>query len=621
METTTKVIVIGLDGLEPKIVDALLARGELPHLERLRRRGGYARVSTTCPAQTPVAWSTFATGTNPGGHGIFDFLRRNPRTHLPDLALYHYEQTNRFAAPRAANSRRGTPLWSLLSEAGIHSTILRCPCTFPAENIRGRMLSGMGVPDLRGSLGTGTFYSSSAAGKARESELFVHVARGNGCITTHLLGPRNPRNGANAQLEIKLQPDPDNRSLVVQSTGQPEKIVVKQGEWSEWLRIKFKTGLFETVRGMVRFLLVRLEPELELYASPINFDPAAPRFPISFPQDYAAELDRELGTFHTTGMVEDHGGLNNERFDEDAYLRHCNQVMDERERMMLHELGRMKDGFFFCLFDTPDRIQHMFWRHGSGGPGQDGQDKHGLEHVIGEHYRRCDETVGKALEFADDDTLVIVLSDHGFSSFERGVHLNSWLCEKGLLSLKPGCHASDEGRFFQDVDWSRTRAYALGLAGIYVNLRGREEHGIVPAEEAARLKQEIARELPELHDAEHGGRAVRSVRSREQVYRGPHAAESPDLIVNFAEKYRVSWATALGGVPAAVFEDNRKKWSGDHIIDPDLVPGALFMNRPFHGDGASLVDLAPTILQALSVVKGEHMEGRSLLHEDSRHRP
>jgi len=611
-----KVIVIGLDGLDPKIVESMLDAGELPNLAKLRGRGGYSRVCTTYPAQTPVAWSTFATGTNPGGHGIFDFIRRDPRTYLPDFSLNRYEQKNAYLPPTAVNLRRGIPVWELLSVAGIQSIIVRCPCTYPPDNIRGRMLAGMGVPDLRGGLGTSTFYTSAETVKAQESENVVSVrADGRDTIMTYVIGPRNPRTRLDFQFEITLHLEPSAKRVILQSEGQPKALEVREGQWSDWLKVRFKTGLLQSVGGMLRFYLVRVEPMLELYASPVNFDPNAPLFPISSPPEYARELAAKLGTFYTTGMVEDHGGLNNGRFGEAAYLEQCKAVLCERERMMFHELERLEEGLFFCLFDTPDRVQHMFWRFGeSGHPANHGDVTPEMARVIEEHYRACDATVGKALQYADDQTLFIVLSDHGMSSFQRGFHLNTWLHDNGLLAFNNGVTPGEEaGDFFSSVDWSRTKAYALGLGGIYLNLKDREGNGIVEAGEAGAVKAAIVRGLTGLGDPVRGKVAIRSVVTREQVYAGAYADESPDLLANFSEGYRVSWATALGGVPKGLFEDNRKKWGGDHIIDPCLVPGVLFMNRAFRGENASLVDLAPTILAALGVPKGIAMEGGSLL--------
>ena len=611
-----KVIVIGLDGFDPKLVEPWLDAGVLPNLAKLRAEGGYSRLRTTYPALTPVAWSTFATGTNPGGHGIFDFIRRDPRTYLPDFSLNRHEQRRAYLPPKAVNLRRGTPVWELLSQAGMPSTIVRCPCTYPPDHIYGRMLAGMGVPDLRGGLGTPTFYSSAADTTPQEGEHVVQVrAHGDSTITTHLIGPRNPKTGANFQFELTLHLQPSAHTLTLRSEGQPNALAIREGEWSDWLRVKFKTGLLQAVHGIVRFYLVRLAPVFELYASPVNFDPATPLFPISSPPEYAQELAEQVGTFYTTGMVEDHGGLNNGRLSEMAYLEQCQLVLRERQQMMRYELERLTEGLFFCLFDTPDRVQHMFWRFGEREhPAYQGDAALEMSRAIEEHYRACDAVVGSALAYADAQTLVIVLSDHGMNSFQRGVHLNTWLYDNGLLALHDGIRPGEEAsNLFRHVDWNRTQAYALGMGGIYLNLKGREERGIVDASAGEALKAAIVEGLTGLGDPSRGNASVRSVVRREQVYAGPYADESPDLLVNFAAGYRVSWATTLGGVPEGQFEDNAKKWSGDHLIDPCLVPGVLFMSQPFHGASASLVDLAPTILAALEIPKGAAMEGGSLL--------
>ena len=617
MVVIKKVMVIGLDGLEPTIVEPMLEGGELPNLARLRECGGYSRVSTTYPAQTPVAWSTFATGTNPGGHGIFDFIRRDPKTYLPDLSLNRYEQKNIFLPPKAVNLRRGTPFWELLSKAGIPSTILRCPCTFPPDNIQGRMLAGMGVPDLRGGLGTPTFYSSTEDAKPKESENLVRVQTDEKArIVTHLIGPRHPKTKSDLQFEMTIHIEPITKRIILKSEGQPKDLEIREGQWSTWLRVKFKIGPIQSVRGMVRFYLTRLGPAFEMVASPINFDMDAPMFPISSPPEYAKELATKLGPFYTAGMVEDHNGLNNGRFNEFAYLEQCDLVIQERENMMFYELDRFKEGFFFCLFDTPDRLQHMFWRFRETDhpANQEGARPEEMMCIIEEHYRACDAIIERALQYVDDQTLFIVLSDHGMNSFQRGFHLNTWLYNHNLLALKSGIQPGEEaGDFFHSIDWSHTKAYALGLGGIYLNLKGREGEGMVGAGEADEVKTAIIKGLTCLRDPVRGRVAIGSVVTRDQVYTGPYANESPDLIVNFADGYRVSWNTALGGVPEGLFEDNMKKWSGDHSIDPKLVPGVLFMNRAFRGDSASLLDLAPTILATLGIPKNPAMEGDSLL--------
>jgi predicted AlkP superfamily phosphohydrolase/phosphomutase len=616
-----KVIVIGLDGLEPAIVEGMLAAGELPNLARLRDRGGYSRLQTTSPAQTPVAWSTFATGLNPGGHGIFDFLRRDTETYLPALSTHTFRQKNSFVPPQAVNLRQGVPVWEALSRAGIPSTVIRCPATFPPDQVRGRMLSGVGVPDLRGGLGTSTFYCAAEGVAQEEAERVVTVApQQDGVIRTQLIGPRNPRSGEDTRVDITLRLEPAARRITLQSSGQPGNLELREGRWSDWLRVKFRMGLLQSVSGLVRFYLVRLEPMLELYASPVNFDPETPLFPISSPAGYAGDLAARIGAFYTTGMAEDHEGLNHQRFGEDAYLQQCDLVLDERLRMMRYELDRFDRGLFFCLFDTPDRVQHMFWRFRE--PDHPANRHHGpdsrrWDHVIEDSYRTCDAIIGEVLERCDDRTLLLVLSDHGNGSFQRGVHLNAWLRDNGFLVLEKGAGpAAEVGQFFQGVDWSRTQAYALGLGGIYLNLQGREAQGMVGPEDAERVKSAIVHQLAGLGDPLRGLPAVRGVAAREQLYSGPYVSEAPDLLVNFAPGYRVSWTTPLGGAPAGpegIFEDNVKKWSGDHMVDPALAPGVLFMSRPIRGSSPDLKDLAPTILAALGVpLDTAPKEGKSL---------
>jgi predicted AlkP superfamily phosphohydrolase/phosphomutase len=604
--------------LDHGLVSRLLEAGYLPNLARLSGQGGYGPVATTRPAQTPVAWSTFATGTNPGGHGIFDFIRRNPQTYLPEFGLNRYEQKNAFLPPKAVNLRRGTPVWDVLSAAGLNATVLRCPCTYPPDPVRGRMLAGMGVPDLRGSLGTSAFYTASDTIKPRESEHAVPLkALGGNTFSTYLIGPRNPKTGSNSRVDVTLKVNPDLRQVTLHIDGTPKELCLHQGTWSDWLRVKFKLGMLQSVRGMVRFYLIQCQPELVFFASPANFDPDAPMFPISSPIEYSGELGKRIGLYYTTGMVEDTTGLNNERISEDAFLAQCELAWHDRESMMLAELESFDEGLFYCLFDTPDRIQHMFWRFRE----LDHPANHGAAlddnfvHVIDDCYRRCDAVIGKVMEFIDEDTLLIALSDHGFNSFQRGVHLNTWLYDNGFLALRDGIKpGGDAGDLLRQVDWRKTKAYAVGLSGIYLNIEGREEQGIVAPQDVETVKAFLANGLSALTDPERQGNvAIRRVLPREEVYRGPFLAEAPDLLVDFAPGYRISWSSSMGGVAENQFEDNVRKWSGDHIIDPECVPGVLFMNRPFQARKARLLDLAPTILAALGVAKSPAMEGAALL--------
>jgi predicted AlkP superfamily phosphohydrolase/phosphomutase len=613
-----KVIVIGLDGLEPSIVEPMLERGELPNLSKIQQSGSYTRLRTTYPAQTPVAWSSFVTGVNPGGHGIFDFIGRDPATYQPDIALSRFERPKSMLAPsRVVNRRQGVPLWQPLTEAGIPSTILRCPCTFPPEPILGRMLAGVGVPDLRGSQSKGTFYTQDKAAKPQENEQLVILESGTS-LTTYVVGPRNTRHSppTDACCEIRAQVDLAAHKLVIHTGGAPAMIEVKEKRWSEWVSFKFKLSLLQSVSGIARFYVGQLKPHVEFYVSAMNFDPAAPLYPVSAPATYAKDLVQEIGLFSTLGMAEDHNGLNNGRLDEAAYLQQCELVLQERERLMRFELGRFTDGLFFILFDTPDRVQHMFWRFcDREHPAFNRDQEPELAKRIEEHYQRCDALLAPVLERVDPDTLLIVASDHGFGTFRRAFHTNTWLWQKGLLALKNSREPDGElGEGFAEVDWSKTYAYAVGLGGIYLNFKGREAGGILEeGGEAERVRRAIQEGLAGIPDPQRQRPAIRGVSRREELYSGAFVEHSPDLLVNFHSGFRVSWQTAVGGFSHQLIEDNKRRWSGDHIVDPESVPGILFMNRPMRHNHSRIVDLAPTILNYLGVAAPQSMEGNSLL--------
>ena len=472
----------------------------------------------------------------------------------------------------------------------------------------------MGVPDLRGGLGTPTFYTTNPDVRATHDESVVNMATTEGAVVrTHLLGPRNPANRQLCHADIEIRMEADRSAIRVQTGGDPSTVMLRPGQWSGWVRLKFKLGFMQALRGMVRLCLLRTSPHLEFYSSPVNFDPEAPLYPISSPPEYVKELTNHLGRFYTTGMVEETTGLNNGRLDESVFLAQCEDVWVEREKMLFHELGRQGDGLIFCLFDTTDRVQHMFWRHREPDhPANRGQARPEFASVVDDLYRRSDAVLGRVMEEIGGDTLLMVMSDHGFGSFRRGVDLNAWLREQGYLALKPGGEPGEAaGDMLAGVDWNRTRAYSVGLSGIFFNLEGRESQGIVPPGEARPLADEIAARLPQFCDPQDGTRAISTVFRRDQVYSGPYAEESPDLMVNCGPGYRLSWTSARGGISSSSFADNEQNWSGDHIIDPSQVPGVFLMNQPMRPGSVDLRDMAPTILKALGVPRGPAMEGEA----------
>lgn len=617
-----KVLVLGIDGMDPDLLETYLDRGLLPNFARLREQGAYSRLATTNPAESPVAWSTFATGTNPGKHGLFDFIHRAPQTYLPDFALVRLEHgrslsiggtTIPIGSPQYVSQRQGDPFWSLTSEADIATTVLRCPVTFPPEEVRGRMLSGMGVPDLRGSQGTFSYWTTEpGVRKNVQGGSIIGVQEQGGKISTVLSGPSVTQDGERGELTVPFEITINKERKQVELHVQGETVTLRENEWSGWLPVSFRAGLFSKLAGICRFYLKSVEPHFALYGSPINFSPENPPYPISFPKDYARELASAIGDFHTQGMPEDTWALNEGRLDEDSFLEHCRTIYREREAMLHYELARFQKGVLVVVFDTVDRIQHMFWRTiDKEHPlyTDDLQARYG--NVIENWYREVDELLGKVMGTINDNTVLLVLSDHGFAPFRRAVHLNTWLRQHGYLRLKEN---REEGRGYgQDIDWAHTRAYALGIGGVYLNLKGREPQGIVePGEEAKSLGATISAELQTLADPKDGHPVIRRVYRTKDVYKGPQTEQAPDLLIGFERGYRSSWQTALGGAPKELIEDNTKKWSGDHIVDPELVPGILLVNRPFALAEPSLTDIAPTILKMVGAAVPEAMDGRAL---------
>lgn len=615
-----RVIVIGLDGMDPRLTERWIAEGKLPHLAALAASGAFRRLSTTHPPLSPVAWSSFMTGVHPARHGIFDFLSRDARSYLPFLSSSAIEPVKRslaigkfqipFGRPKIRLFRRAPAFWQILGRNGVFSTVIRVPVTFPAERFHGACLSGMSVPDLRGSQGSFTFFTEDPAAGEHTGGLRVRLSRRENRLSGSIPGPEHPLRRDGAAMRIPLEVELDGASARL-SAGA-ESLVLGPGAYSDWVPLVFDGGPGLKLRGIVRFRIARMEPPFGLYMTPINIDPEHPALPISHPKAYAPYLAKLLGLFSTLGLAEDTWALNERVLDEDGFLEQAYLIHAERERQLFDALDKTRSGVVVCVFDATDRVQHMFYRYNDPDPRAERPgDRRRYARVVEDLYVRMDEMLGRVLRHVDEQTVLFVLSDHGFASFRRGVNLNAWLLQEGHLALKEG--ASGDGEYLRDVDWGRTRAYAVGLGGLYLNLRGREAQGIVrPGEQAERLKQEISSGLAGLCDPESGGAVVREVVDMARRYRGPYLDQSPDLVVGYADGYRVSWDAAVGKVAGEVVSDNTKSWSGDHCVDPALVPGVLFCNRPIAAAEPSIVDVAPTILRLYGIEPPPHMEGRPL---------
>ncbi len=622
-----KFVILGLDGMDHALTKKMLADGKLPNLAKLRDSGCFKPLATTVPSMSPVAWSSFQTGVNPGKHNIFDFLTRDKKTYLPKLSSVDIRPPRRsislgkyqFPLGKADIRllRKGTPFWVTLGKHGMFSNIIRVPITFPPEKFRGVLLSGMCVPDLRGTQGMFSFYSTKSDGSGEHTggEQFC-VTRNGDTINSELLGPVNPLKKDADTLKIPFTVTiKDAQNAIIKING--DKHILKKDTYTDWINVKFKAAPGIKVHGICKFLLISVEPEFRLYVTPINIDPDKPVMPITYPSVYSTYLARQQGPFATLGLAEDSWALNEKVLIDDNFIQQCIGMDQEREKMFFDSIDKVKHGLCVCVFDGTDRIQHTFWRDiDEQHPARD--ENHPADrNAIEELYQRMDVLVGKTMEKCrGKDTVFMIISDHGFSTFRYGVDLNRWLEENGYLKVKPG---ERDKKHLSAIDWSQTRAFAIGLTGIFLNIKGREAQGIVnPGDEAEKLRDEIIEKLSALNDPQRNISAIKQVYNALKVFKGPYKTEAPDLLVGYNTGYRASWETAIGRVTEQIFHPNTKAWSGDHCIDPSLVPGVLFCNRSIDAEHPKLMDIGPTVLDMFGVDVPKYMDGKALAVADEK---
>lgn len=619
-----RVIIVGLDGMDPKLTLKFIDEGKLPNFRRLKEEGTFAPLSTTFPSISPVAWSSFMTGVDPSYHNIFDFITRDPCTYSPVLSSAEIGKASKvlpigkymvpLGKPTVKLLRKSKPFWSILGESQVFSSVIRVPITFPPEKFNGVLLSGMCVPDLVGSQGTFSFYTTNGKDQRGETGgVRHHVSRNSNTIETCLYGPANSlvKSGERLKVPLTITVDEEKNRARIRLSGRDFQL--EPGTYSPWIKVSMKPGLGLKVRGICRFYLNCISPDFELYASPINIDPEKPALPISHPFIYSVYLSKLIGPFSTLGLAEDTWALNEGVINEDAFLKQAYLLLEEREKMFFKVLERTPDGLCVCVFDTTDRIQHMFFRClDKDHPANRGKETERYKNVIEDLYVRMDSLIGRVLEKADDKTVVMVMSDHGFTHFKRGVNLNTWLFQNGYLKLKDDKSVS--GDWFDGVDWERTKAFSLGLTGIFINRKGRESCGIVgEGEEVTDLKKELMEKLRGLIDEDTKKVAIRDVVDTESAFTGPYTYDAVDLLIGYNAGYRSSWASATGRVTETVFEDNTKHWSGDHLVHPHIVPGVYFSNRRINTEVPDIKDISATVLKLFGVEVPSHMQGRPLM--------
>jgi predicted AlkP superfamily phosphohydrolase/phosphomutase len=652
-----KMVILGFDGMDPRLVEQLAADRKLPNIKRLIDQGGLYPLGTTHSAESPTAWASFATGMNPGKHNIYDFLVRDTATYLPDLGMVRREPA-RFlfgyvpiARPTVHSIRGGTSFWVTAGRAGVRSSILTVPVTFPPEEVpNGELLSGLPLPDIRGTMGTFYYFATNLSryeeGNTEMGGILKRLLIENDVAHTELIGPPNPlvrqqieqvrRKGPlseqdRAQL-VELQGREDVRlpmtvrwnragkTATVDLGGQ--SITLQPGHWSKWVDLEFRINFLVRIRGMAQLLLMNADRELQLYVSQVNWKPDAPPIPMSYPAGFSADLFDKIGYYRTLGWAEATWPLNEARMDEQTFMDDLYKAFDDRAQVILTRLTAREWDLMVGVIESTDRVQHMMWRlidpkHPMYDPALAAKFGGAIESV----YRRADAFVGEVMDRVDPGTPILVVSDHGFHSWRKAVNLNTWLVQNGYMTLqgqRPADKKLDDlfggGTFWENVDWTRTRAYAMGIGQIYFNLRGRESQGIVsPGAEARQLADELTGKLLTMKDPDDGAPIIRSVYKRDDIYSGEFLNNASELQVGMHEGYRVSWQTTLGGSPEGLVYPNMKKWSADHGgYDYATTAGVLIANRRLTTSTPTIMDLAPTVLKYFGVPVPAEIDGKAV---------
>jgi predicted AlkP superfamily phosphohydrolase/phosphomutase len=619
-----RVLLIGFDGMDFQLFNRFRKAGRpFPNFEKLARHGAFAPLWSTEPPISPVAWSTFATGVNPGKHNIFDFLTTDRASYMPKMSGSEIMPPRRslkvggweipLGSPKIELKRKSRSFWKIVSDRGIYASVLRMPFTFPPEKFYGSMLAGLGTPDLRGTQGSFSFYSQGRPENFDISDGVFEPLQplGDDRFCGRVKGPGHPFRRGHPPLEIPFTLTLDRAGGRGELVCGKARLVLELDRLSPWVKLDFRAGLIG-IAGIGQWVLEGIDP-VRLYLSPINIDPEKPSMPVSHPKIFSVYLAKLLGPFATLGMAEDTWSLNERVLSEKNFIAQVYRTQEEREKIFFNTLKKVREGLVVQVFETTDRMQHMFWRYlpEAGSPAPRPSQDPDVTGAILESYRRMDALLGKILAQTGPDDLLMVVSDHGFNAFNRGFHLNSWLCREGYLRLRDEKKAS--GKWYADVDWSRSRAYGQGLNGIFLNIKGRESQGIVSSgQEAEELKREIREKLLKVVDGKTGQNAVKAAFLREEIYRGPYVVNAPDIVVGYAAGYRVSWESAVNYVGEELFSDNTRMWSGDHAFTRDQVPGIFFCNHPVGEKDPGLVDIAPTVLAAFGIAKPAFIDGRDL---------
>jgi predicted AlkP superfamily phosphohydrolase/phosphomutase len=631
---TNQVVILGFDGMSPDLAAKWMQEGKLPNFARLAQTGTFMKLGTTNPPESPVAWAAFATGLNPGGTGIYDFLARDPQTYLPRIGLVAKEKPKflfgliPIKGPKVTNERHGTPFYEAAADAGYKTTVLRMPLEFPPSPVPGgNLMAGLGVPDIRGTWGTFFYFASDLpaeeAGNTEFGGKLVRLEMSGRTARSEISGPVDPTTDEYKRISIPVtfQLSPDDNSVTIQLDGQTD--TVASGHWSKWFNEKFPINMFMSVRAISRFYILESSPGLRIYMSPLNIDPKDPALPVTYPAGWSKELAEKWGDFKTLGWWHDTWALNEERIDEGVFLQDTFRTMDSLTKMVLDQLQNHPPSLMVAIYTSTDSVQHMFWRlTDPTSPRYDPVLAQKYGDAILQVYQAADKVVGEVEKNMKPGATLIVVSDHGFHAFNYGFNTNTWLVRNGYMVLKnPEAQEKQynleslysNANFFPNVDWSRTKAYALGLGQIYLNIYERERYGIIePGQQAHQVEEEIRARLLAFRDPRTNKPVLEDVGLGHEIDHGPYVNQAPDLQLNFLPGYRTSWETSLGAIPPGIVVPNTRKWSGDHCAsDPKDTQAILFLNRKLDSSDPSIMDVAPTVLKLLGARSSEKFDGKA----------
>lgn len=574
-----RVIVLAFDGLDPILLNNGLKKNVLPNFQKVKDKGFYSELATTMPPQSPVAWASFTTGVSPGKHNIYDFITRNPENYQLDLT---FSQNTNWKA---------TPFWEITSKHNIPTIILFLPNTYPPPSFNGKMLSGMGTPDILGTLGTLTLITSKDYSKEKNFRGKIVAIQNKDNVETAIEGPKykilNETKTSMLPLTIKRN---NNKKAAIKLQGKTVTLGEKQ--FSQWIKVVFPIDFFTKVHGMVKLYVKEASPNIEIYVTPINSDPENPLHPISHPDAYAKDIAKEYGFYSALGLPHDTWALDQEIFDENAFLAQAESIVNQREKIYLGELNKFEKGLFFGYFGMTDSISHMFFRFLKNPESK-------YHNTILDAYKKADEIVGQTLKLMKKDDILIILSDHGFKSFDHEINLNTWLLENDYLKLNNDRREGVE--LLDDVDWSNTKAYAVGYNGIYFNLKSRERSGIVDENEIKSIEKEIIAKLLNLKNPFTDAFVIKKIYTKADLGISDSDKNAPDLSIGFYAGIRSSWDSAVGAATRDIISKRKSKWSGDHLFDPSEVPGVLLINKRLGIKNPKITDVMAVIFNLLNI--------------------